>query len=198
MRKLFKYNIHLGFSAAISGLSNYYLFNQLSFSFFHALILCSIQFLSVAAAYNYFRKRNKLSWQVPLLLCFGLCYFIAWKLRVLVFITGIITSLYHISSKNKMGFRYQPFFKSFVIGLCWAIITILVASADSLKLNLEWNILKDAKAMQLMMLIFVLRIFELATLSVLNDVLHVNTDKINGLQTRPYVKLGLTKSYNEL
>ena len=161
------------------------MFNQYSFSWSHLIIICSLQFFSVVAAYNYFRKRNKFSWQVPLLLCLGLCYFIGWKLRILIFVTGILTSLYHVSGKNKIGFRYQPFVKSFIIGLCWAIITILIASSDSLKLNLEWNILKNEITMQLVMMIFVLRIFELATLSILTDVLHVNTDKINSLQTIP-------------
>ena len=185
MRKLLKYNIHLGFSAAISGLSNYYLFNQFSFHFISALTICGIQLCSVVAAYNYFRKRNKLSWQIPLLICFLLCFLIGWKLRILIFLTGIIASLYHISGKIKIGFRYQPFLKSFIIGLCWAVITILISAASSLKLNLEWSILKDEKTMQLILMIFILRIFEMVSLCILTDLLHVNTDKINGLQTIP-------------
>ncbi len=122
---------------------------------------------------------------MPLLLCILLCFLIGWKLRILVFLAGIIASLYHISGKNKIGFRYQPFLKPIIIGLCWAIITILISSASSLKLNLEWAILKDEKTMQLILMIFILRIFEIASLSILTDLLHVNTDKINGLQTIP-------------
>ncbi len=161
------------------------MFNQFSFHFLNALTICGIQLCSVVAAYNYFRRRNKLSWQVPLLICVLLCYFIGWKLRILVFLAGIIASLYHISGKNKIGFRYQPFLKSFIIGLCWAIITILISAASSLKLNLEWAILKDDTTMQLILMIFILRIFEMASLCILTDLLHVITDKINGLQTIP-------------
>ncbi len=158
------------------------------------MVIVCIQFLSVIAAYNYFRKRNKLSWQIPLIICLALCYFIGWKLRILILLTAIISSLYHLSSKEKIGFRYQPFLKPFIIGLCWAIITILIASANELKLNLEWSVLKDEKTMQLVIMIFVLRIFEMSSLSILTDVLHLNTDKINGLQTVPTL-IGIKKTF---
>ncbi len=159
------------------------------------MIIATIQFFSVVAAYNYFRKRNKLSWQIPLIIMVVLCYFIGWKLRILILMAGLLSSLYHISSKSKIGFRYQPFLKPFIIGLCWAIITILISSASStFNLTLDWNVLKDEQALQLVMMIFLLRIFEMISLCILTDLLHINTDKINGLKTIPTL-FGATKTF---
>jgi 4-hydroxybenzoate polyprenyltransferase len=114
-------------------------------------------------------------------------------MRTLLFVTALIASMYHLSSKEKIGFRYQPFLKPFIIGLCWAFITIFLSSANELSLNLEWNIIKDDKLMQLILLCFIIRIFEIGTLSILNDVLHINTDKINNLTTLP-ILLGINKT----
>ncbi|MEY4877052.1 MAG: hypothetical protein RL708_2201 [Bacteroidota bacterium] len=174
-RYIAKYNIHLGLAAAISGFSYSLLMNDYV-DIKKSVLLFFIQFLVVIAAYNYFRKRIKLTWQLPLTAVIILSFFFDYYFQLLLFSIGIISFLYQLPFKNKIGFRFYPYLKPFIIGLCWAVIVILLTAESAVF---------DGKILDFTMLLFVLKFLEISALCIANDLLHIPKDKVNGLKTFP-------------
>jgi 4-hydroxybenzoate polyprenyltransferase len=174
-RYIAKYNIHLGLAAAISGFSYSLLLNNYV-DIRKSVLLFFIQFLVVAAAYNYFRKRIKLTWQLPLVAVIILSFFFDYYFQLLLFSIGTISFLYQLPSKNKIGFRFYPYLKPFIIGLCWAVIIILLTAETAVF---------DGKILDFSILLFVLKFLEISALCIANDLLQIPKDKMNGLKTFP-------------
>ncbi|MFM2049112.1 MAG: hypothetical protein RI955_1660 [Bacteroidota bacterium] len=174
-RYIAKYNIHLGLAAAISGFSYSLLMNDY-IDIKKSILLFFIQLLVVTAAYNYFRKRIKLTWQLPLAAVIILSFFFDYYFQLLLFSIGIISFLYQLPFKNKIGFRFYPYLKPFIIGLCWAVIVILLTAESAVF---------DGKILNFTMLLFVLKFLEISALCIANDLLHIPKDKVNGLKTFP-------------
>ncbi|MEN9523828.1 MAG: UbiA prenyltransferase family [Bacteroidota bacterium] len=131
-----------------------------------------LQFFSVVAAYNYFRKRVKITWQIPLLIVAIQSFFFSLNFQFLLFAVGLISFLYQLPFKSKIGFRYYPYLKPFVIGLCWAVVvitpTIFYQSFDNSVL-----------------FFLILKFLEISALCLANDLLHIPKDKVNGVKTFP-------------
>jgi hypothetical protein len=174
-RYIAKYNIHLGLAAAISGFSYSILLHEY-LDFKKVALLFLIQFLSVIAAYNYFRKRIKITWQLPLAIVVITSFYFEFYFQLLLFLIGLISFLYQLPLKNKIGFRFYPFLKPFVIGLCWAILIILLTSEVAIFNGTLTNI---------SIMIMVLKFLEISSLSIANDLLHIPKDKVHGVKTFP-------------
>ncbi|MEY2830607.1 MAG: hypothetical protein RIQ33_2465 [Bacteroidota bacterium] len=175
LRYIAKYNIHLGLAAAISGLSYCVLLNSF-INYQLLMLLCSIQFLTTVAAYNYLRIRNKLTWQVPLIVIFLVSFYFDFYFQVALLSVGALTFFYQLPLKIKLGFRFFPFLKPFIIGFCWACIIVLLTNLSDTNgvnsLNVTWAI-------------FVIKFLEISALSIANDLLHIPKDKMNGVKTFP-------------
>jgi 4-hydroxybenzoate polyprenyltransferase len=174
-RYIAKYNIHLGLAAAISGFSYSILLNEY-LDFKKVALLFLIQFLSVIAAYNYFRKRTKITWQLPLAIVAIVSFFFGFYFQLLLFSIGLISFLYQLPIKNKMGFRFYPFLKPFIIGLCWAILIILLTAETAIF---------DGTLTDIAVMLMVLKFLEISALCIANDLLHIPKDKVHGVKTFP-------------
>jgi hypothetical protein len=107
-RYIAKYNIHLGLAAAISGISYSLLFHH-GFDLRNFALVFSLQFLTVVAAYNYFRKRVKITWQLPLAIVVLMSFLFTINLPILLICVGVICFFYQLPIKSKVGFRFYPY-----------------------------------------------------------------------------------------
>lgn len=174
-RYIAKYNIHLGLAAAISGISYSILFHHY-FDLQNFVKVFILQFFSVVAAYNYFRRRVKITWQLPLIIIGVISFYYSFNFQLLLFCVGLICFLYQLPIKNKVGFRFYPYLKPFIIGFCWTVILLLPIVENYFTIgNFDESVF----------VLFILKFLEISALCMANDLLHIPKDKVNGVKTFP-------------
>jgi 4-hydroxybenzoate polyprenyltransferase len=182
-RYIAKYNIHLGLAAAISGFSYSVLLNNFT-NYESAILLFAIQFLVTVAAYNYFRKRIKLTWQIPLVIVFLISFYFDYYFQIILLSIGLIAFFYQLPIKLKLGFRFFSFLKPFIVGLCWASTIILLST---------YSITNSINLIDISFVLLVIKFLEISALAIANDLLHIPKDKMNGVKTFP-IAYGLSVS----